>query len=192
MRHFIWLKKIVCTSGVCFFWNFQEYGQYRKKINSRNWWTICSLVTYTVQLNLSLHVYFISDKIVLKCVKTHDSRISKENHISYRIFLIYTEKFNAKFWVVLKILRVINSLKYVGITKNYLCIHRVLKAPWWSRAGYDVSVFKRIRGSIPLSIVVGFCALTDALTFPKAQRGVIPFFFFAYVIIRSYHFVEIV
>ena len=34
-----------------------------------------SLVTYTVQLNLSLHVYFISDKIVLKCVKTHASRI---------------------------------------------------------------------------------------------------------------------
>ena len=36
---------------------------------------MCSLVTYTVQLNPSLHVYFISDKIVLKCVKTHDSRI---------------------------------------------------------------------------------------------------------------------
>ena len=34
-----------------------------------------SLVTYTVQLNPSLLVYFISDKIVLKCVKTHDSRI---------------------------------------------------------------------------------------------------------------------
>ena len=40
-----------------------------------NWWTICSLVTYTVQLNPSLHVYFKSDKKVLKCVKTHDSRI---------------------------------------------------------------------------------------------------------------------
>ena len=36
---------------------------------------MCSLVTYTVQLNLSLHVYFISDRIVLKCVKTHASRI---------------------------------------------------------------------------------------------------------------------
>ena len=29
-----------------------------------------------MQHNLSLHVYFISDKIVLKCVKTHDSRIA--------------------------------------------------------------------------------------------------------------------
>ena len=28
-----------------------------------------------MQHNLSLHVYFVSDKIVLKCVKTHDSRI---------------------------------------------------------------------------------------------------------------------
>ena len=36
---------------------------------------MCALVTYTVQLNLSLHVYFASDKIVLKCVKTHASRI---------------------------------------------------------------------------------------------------------------------
>ena len=39
---------------------------------------MCSLVTYTAQLNPSLHVYFISDKIVLKCVKTHDSRISQK------------------------------------------------------------------------------------------------------------------
>ena len=37
---------------------------------------MCPLVTYTVQLNPSLHVYFISDKIVLRCVKTHDSRIT--------------------------------------------------------------------------------------------------------------------
>ena len=37
---------------------------------------MCSLVTYTVQFNPSLHVYFISDIIVLKCVKTHVSRIS--------------------------------------------------------------------------------------------------------------------
>ena len=36
---------------------------------------MCSLVTYTVQFNPSLHVYFISDIIVLKCVKTHVSRI---------------------------------------------------------------------------------------------------------------------
>ena len=36
---------------------------------------MCSLVTYTVQPYPSLHVYFFSDKIVLKCVKTHDSRI---------------------------------------------------------------------------------------------------------------------
>ena len=38
-----------------------------------------SLVTYTVQLNPSLHVNFLSDKIVLKCVKTHDSRILISN-----------------------------------------------------------------------------------------------------------------
>ena len=38
----------------------------------------------------------------------------------------------------------INSPKYVGITENYLCFHRVRKAPRWSRAGYDVSLFKRI------------------------------------------------
>ena len=60
------------------------------------------------------------------------------------IFLIETENFSAKFWVVLKILQVINSPKYVGITENYLCFHRVRKAPRWSRVGYDVSLFKRI------------------------------------------------
>ena len=48
---------------------------YTEKINSMSWCTMCSLVTYTVQLNPSLHVYFISDEIVLKCVKTHDTRI---------------------------------------------------------------------------------------------------------------------
>ena len=36
---------------------------------------MCSLVTHTVQINPSIHIYLISDKIVLKCVKTHDSRI---------------------------------------------------------------------------------------------------------------------
>ena len=45
---------------------------------------------------------------------------------------IYPENFNTKFWVVLKILQVI------------LCIHRVRKAPQWSRAGCDISLFKRI------------------------------------------------
>ena len=60
------------------------------------------------------------------------------------IFLIDTENFSAKFWVVLKILQVINSPKYVGITENYLCFHRVRKAPRWSRAGYDVSLLKRM------------------------------------------------
>ena len=45
------------------------------------------------------------------------------------IFLIDIENFSAKFCVVLKILQVINSPKYVGITENYLCIHRVRKAP---------------------------------------------------------------
>ena len=49
------------------------------------------------------------------------------------IFLIDTENFNATFWVVLKILQVINSPKYVGITENYLCIHRVRKAPRWEQ-----------------------------------------------------------
>ena len=63
------------------------------------------------------------------------------------IFLIDTENFSAQFWVVLKILQVINSPKYVGITENYLCFHRVRKAPRWSRAGYDVSLFKRISES---------------------------------------------
>ena len=55
-----------------------------------------------------------------------------------------TENFIAKFWVVLKILQVINSPKYVGITENYLCFQRVRKALQWSKAGYDVSLFKRI------------------------------------------------
>ena len=64
------------------------------------------------------------------------------------IFLIDTENFSAKLWVVLKILQVINSPKYVGITENYLCFHRVRKAPQWSRAGYDVSLFKRIVDAI--------------------------------------------
>ena len=36
---------------------------------------MCLLVAYTVQLNLLFHVYFISDKIVLKGIKPHDSRI---------------------------------------------------------------------------------------------------------------------
>ena len=40
---------------------------------------MCSLVPYTVQFNLSLHVYFINDIIVLKCVKTHVSRIPRDN-----------------------------------------------------------------------------------------------------------------
>ena len=35
------------------------------------------IVTYTMQLNPSLHEYFTSDKIVLKGVKTHDSRYKK-------------------------------------------------------------------------------------------------------------------
>ena len=38
----------------------------------------------------------------------------------------------------------INSPKYVGITENYLCFHRVRKASRRSRTGYDVSLFKRI------------------------------------------------
>ena len=60
------------------------------------------------------------------------------------IFQIDAENFNAKFWVVLKMLQVINSPKYVGITENYLCIHRVRKAPRWSRAGCDIALVKRI------------------------------------------------
>ena len=38
------------------------------------------------------------------------------------IFLIDIENFSAKFGVVLKILQVINSPKYVGITEIYLCM----------------------------------------------------------------------
>ena len=79
------LKKIVCTAGVCFFLKFSGVWSTQKKINSMNWWTMCSLVTNTVQLNTSLHVYFISDKIVLKCVKTHDSRI-----LSAGVYTLYT------------------------------------------------------------------------------------------------------
>ena len=60
------------------------------------------------------------------------------------IFQIDAENFNSKFWVVLKILQVINSPKNVGITENYLCFHRVRKAHRWSRAGYDVALFNRI------------------------------------------------
>ena len=37
---------------------------------------MCSLVTYTMQLNPSLHVNFISDKMVLMCVKTHAAMIA--------------------------------------------------------------------------------------------------------------------
>ena len=55
-----------------------------------------------------------------------------------------TENFTAKFWVVLKVLQVINSPKYVGIAENYMCIHPVRKAPQWSRTWYDVSLFKKI------------------------------------------------
>ena len=44
------------------------------------------------------------------------------------IFQTDAENFNAKFGVVFKILQVINSPIYVGITENYLCIHRVRKA----------------------------------------------------------------
>ena len=39
---------------------------------------MCSLVTHTVQINPSIHIYLISDIIELKCVKIHDSRIDKE------------------------------------------------------------------------------------------------------------------
>ena len=56
---------------------------YTEKINSMSWCTMCSLVTYTVQLNPSLHVYFISDKIVLKCAKTHDSRIPMNHFVMH-------------------------------------------------------------------------------------------------------------
>ena len=49
--------------------------------------------------------------------------------IEKKIFQIDAENFNAKFLVVLKILQVINSPKYVGITESYECIHRVRKAP---------------------------------------------------------------
>ena len=42
-------------------------------------------------------------------------------------------------------IQVKNAPKYLGTTENYLCIHRVCKAPRWSRAGYDVSLFKRIK-----------------------------------------------
>ena len=69
------LNKIVCTAGVCFLLKFSGVWPIKKIINSMSLYTTCSLVTYTVQLNPSLHVYFISDKIVLKCVKTHNSRI---------------------------------------------------------------------------------------------------------------------
>ena len=69
------LNKIVCTAGVCFLLKFSGVWPIQEKINSMSWCTMCSLVKYTVQLNPALHVYFISDKIVLKCVKIHDSRI---------------------------------------------------------------------------------------------------------------------
>ena len=72
------------------------------------------------------------------------------------IFLIDTKNFSTKFWVVLKILQVKNSPKYVGITENYLCFHRVRKAPRWSIAGYDVSLFKRmlLRMLVKLKILI--------------------------------------
>ena len=74
------INKIVCTAGVCFLLKFSGVWPIQKKINSMSWCTMCSLVTYTVQFNPSLHVYFISDIIVLKCVKTHVSRICYTRH----------------------------------------------------------------------------------------------------------------
>ena len=38
----------------------------------------------------------------------------------------------------------INLPKYVGIMENYLCFHRVRKAPRLSRAGCDVALFNRM------------------------------------------------
>ena len=45
------------------------------------------------------------------------------------IFLIDTKKFSANFWVVLKILQVIDTPKYIGLTDNYLSIYLSLHNP---------------------------------------------------------------
>ena len=53
---------------------------------------MCSLVTHTVQINPSIHIYLISDKIVLMCVKTHDSRIIRYANVRTSARFMYHQE----------------------------------------------------------------------------------------------------
>ena len=90
---------------------------------------MCSLVTYTVQLNLSLHVYFISDKIVLKCVKTHDSRIEVQlgfmisPHDSYEERLmelnLSTLEYRRRRYDIIQVFKIIHEIDDIDMSKFF-------------------------------------------------------------------------